>query len=164
MLSNLEKLVTSLPYTGKHKYVMNHVQSTLPPAAVVLVLSLQHPHLCGTHGCAPSVPQPQDPCGRGPFPVGKGSKKPLLHFQSCVVVLREEHSVCSDQPALQREPTAFKKRAVLPVLWVKVLNFMLGFLFLNQVSPFWQSQAPHVRWRLTVMEGQLKVTPPFPRY
>lgn len=71
---------------------------------------LQHPHLCGTHGRACTVPQPQDLCGHGPFPVGKGSTKPLLRFQSLVMVLREEDGVCLDQLLLQCELTALKKK------------------------------------------------------
>lgn len=105
-----EELVISSPYTGKHRYMMNRVQATLLPGAVVPVLFLRHPHLYGTHGWAHTIPQPQDPYGRGPFPAGKGSTKLLLCFQSHVVVLGEEHGACSDQPGLQCELTVLKKR------------------------------------------------------
>lgn len=104
-----EELVISSPYIGKHVYMMNWVQATILPGAVVLVLFLWHLRLYGTQGCAHTVPQPQDPCGRGPFPAHKGSTKLLLRVQSHVVVLGEEHGVCSDQPGLQCELTVLKK-------------------------------------------------------
>ena len=108
-----EELVISSPYTGKHRYMTNHVQSTLLPATAVPVLFLQHSRLCGMHRRARTVPQPQDRWGRGPFP----GTKPLLRFQSHVMLRREEYGMCSDQLVLQREPTAFKKRHLsLPVL------------------------------------------------
>lgn len=104
-----EELVISSPYIGKHVYMMNRVQATILPGAVVLVLFLRHPHLYGTQGCAHTVPQPQDPYGRGPFPAHKGSTKLLLRVQSHVVVLGEEHGVCSAQPGLRCELTVLIK-------------------------------------------------------
>jgi len=86
---------------------MNHVQSMLVPIAVVPVLFLQHPHLCGTQGHVRTILQPQNCHGHGPFPVGKGSIKLLLCFSE---LLRAEHGVCSDRLVLQHQLTALKKR------------------------------------------------------